>query len=116
MDFLFFNIFLTKFQRNEKIHHDDQKDTKHTLKPCLHWQSAVGKNDGKRDGNATFLDSLDIRDTVFYRVQCTLFCTENDADIFPAHYTWKVAEKGFKIAFMMNKLAIIISFEIILEK
>jgi hypothetical protein len=30
--------------------------------------------------------------------------------------TWKVAEKGFKIAFMMNKLAMIISFEIILEK
>ncbi len=27
-----------------------------------------------------------------------------------------VTEKGFKIAFMMNKLAMIISFEIILEK
>jgi hypothetical protein len=40
---------------------------------------------------------------------------ENDAEIFPAHYTWKVAEKGFKIAFMMNKLAMIISFEIIFE-
>ncbi len=36
--------------------------------------------------------------------------------IFPAYYTWKVAEKGFKMAGMMNKLAIIISFEIILEK
>ncbi len=44
------------------------------------------------------------------------FSIENDAEIFPAHYTWEVAEKGFKIAFMMNKLAIIISFEIILEK
>ncbi len=33
----------------------------------------------------------------------------------PAHYTWKVDEKEFRIAFMMNKLAIIISFEIILE-
>ena len=32
------------------------------------------------------------------------------------HYTWKVAEKGFKMAFMMNKLAMINSFEIILEK
>ncbi len=32
------------------------------------------------------------------------------------HYTWKVAEKGFKKAVMMNKLAMIISFEIILEK
>jgi hypothetical protein len=44
------------------------------------------------------------------------FYIENDAEIFPAHYTWKVAEKGFKIAFMMNKLAMIIPFEIILEK
>ncbi len=41
---------------------------------------------------------------------------ENDAEIFPAHYTWKVAEKGFKMASMMNKLAIINSCEIILEK
>ena len=32
------------------------------------------------------------------------------------HYTWKVAEKGFKMAFMMNKLAVINSCEIILEK
>jgi hypothetical protein len=38
------------------------------------------------------------------------------AEIFPAHYTLKVAEKGFKMAFMMNKLGMIISFEIILEK
>ncbi len=30
--------------------------------------------------------------TVFYQVQCIF---ENDAEIFPAHYTWKVAEKGF---------------------
>jgi hypothetical protein len=28
----------------------------------------------------------------------------------------KVAEEGFKIVLMMNKLAMIISFEIILEK
>jgi len=41
---------------------------------------------------------------------------ENDTEIFPAHYTWKEAEKGFNIAFMMNKLAMIIAFEIILEK
>ncbi len=45
-----------------------------------------------------------------------VFYFENDAEIFPVHCTWKVAEKGFKIAFMMNKLAITISFEIILEK
>jgi hypothetical protein len=30
------------------------------------------------------------------------FFIENDAEIFLAHYTWKVAEKGFKMAFMMN--------------
>jgi len=41
---------------------------------------------------------------------------ENDAEIFPAHYTWKVAEKEFKMAFMMNKLSMINSCEIILEK
>jgi hypothetical protein len=32
---------------------------------------------------------------------------ENDAEIFPAHYTWKVAHKGFKMASMMNKLAMV---------
>ncbi len=53
--------------------------------------------------------------TVLYRVKCTLFYIENDAEIFPAHFTWKVAEKGFKIVFIMNKLAMIISFEIILK-
>jgi hypothetical protein len=37
---------------------------------------------------------------------------ENDAEIFLAHYTWKVAEKGYK----MNKLAMINSCETILEK
>jgi len=42
---------------------------------------------------------------------------ENDAEIFLAHDTWKVAEKGFKMASIINKLAIIIkSCEIILEK
>jgi hypothetical protein len=46
---------------------------------------------------------------------CALFNIENDAEIFPAHYTWKVAEKGFKMAFMMNKLAMINSCVIILE-
>ncbi len=54
--------------------------------------------------------------TIFYREQCTLFYIENDAEIFPAHYTWKVAEKWFKMAFMMNKLAMINFCEIILEK
>jgi hypothetical protein len=41
---------------------------------------------------------------------------ENDSEIFPAHYTWKVAEKGFKMASIMNKLVMINSCEIILEK
>jgi hypothetical protein len=41
---------------------------------------------------------------------------ENDAEIFPAHYTWKVTEKWFKMASLMNKLAMINSCEIILEK
>jgi hypothetical protein len=41
---------------------------------------------------------------------------ENDAEIFPAHYTCKVAEKGSEMASMMNKLAMISSCEIILEK
>jgi hypothetical protein len=36
--------------------------------------------------------------------------------MLPAHYTWKVAEKGFKMAFMMNKYATINSCKIILEK
>jgi hypothetical protein len=44
------------------------------------------------------------------------FYIENDAKIIPAHYTWKVAKKGFKMAFMKNKLAMIHSCEIILEK
>ncbi len=42
------------------------------------------------------------------------FYIENDAEIFPVQYTWEVAVKGFEIAFMMNKLAIIISFDVIL--
>jgi hypothetical protein len=40
---------------------------------------------------------------------------EIDAEIFPAHYTWKVSEKGHNNACMMNKLAMINSCEIILE-
>ncbi len=56
--------------------------------------------------------------TVFYWVQCTIFFyIKNDAEIFPVHYTWKVAEKGYNLmAIMMNKLAMINSYEIIIEK
>ncbi len=52
---------------------------------------------------------------ILLSIVCT-FYIENYAEIFPAHYTWKVAEKGFKVALMMNKLAMISSCEIILEK
>jgi len=58
----------------------------------------------------------DLLCTVFYLVYCALFYIENNAEIFPAHYTWNVAEKGFKMAFMMNKDAMINSCKIILEK
>ncbi len=40
---------------------------------------------------------------------------ENDAEIFAAHYTCKAAEKGFKMACMMYKIAMINSCEINLE-
>ncbi len=54
-----------------------------------------------------------------YRILSSIVCTidiENDAEILRAHYTWKVTEKGFKMAFMMNNLAMMNSCEIILEK
>jgi hypothetical protein len=58
-----------------------------------------------------------MKHTVFYQVYCALFYIENDAEIFPVHYQWEVADKGFKMAFMMNnKLAMINSCEIILKK
>jgi hypothetical protein len=58
----------------------------------------------------------ELRVIIFYQAYCALFYIKNDAEIFPAHYTWKVAEKGFKMAFMINKLAMINSCENILEK
>ncbi len=53
-----------------------------------------------------------------YRILWSIVCTiyiENDAEISSVHYTWKVDEKEFKMAFMMNKLAMINSCEIIIE-
>jgi hypothetical protein len=41
---------------------------------------------------------------------------ENDTEVFLVHYMGKVSEKGFEMASMMNKLAMIDSCEIILEK
>jgi hypothetical protein len=51
----------------------------------------------------------------FIEYSADFFYIENDAEIFPVHYTCKIAEKGFKMAFMMNKLPMINSCEIILE-
>ncbi len=47
-----------------------------------------------------------------YCILSSVMCNENDAEIFPVHYTWKVAEKGCKMAFMTNKLAMFNSCEI----
>jgi hypothetical protein len=47
---------------------------------------------------------------------CALLYIENDAEIYPVHNTWKVAEKGVMVAFMMNKFAMISSCKINLEK
>jgi hypothetical protein len=41
--------------------------------------------------------------TVFYRVYCALFSTENYDELLPAHYAWKVPEKGFKINWVMGQ-------------
>jgi hypothetical protein len=41
---------------------------------------------------------------------------ENDAEVFHAHYTRKVAENCFKMASMMNKLVMINSREIFFDK
>jgi hypothetical protein len=40
---------------------------------------------------------------------------ENDAKIFPVHYTWKVTEKGLNIASKMNNLAMIILVKLFLK-
>ncbi len=45
---------------------------------------------------------VSFHDTGFYEVQCALFYIENEAEIFLVRYTWKVAEKMFKMDFMMN--------------
>ncbi len=54
-----------------------------------------------------------------YRILSSIvytFFIENDTEIFPPHYTCKVTEKGFKMAFIINKLAMINFCEIIIEK
>ncbi len=74
------------------------------------------KRKQKSNTTAYHNNGIFIREKYHYNLYTNLFYIENVAEIFPAHYTWKVIEKGFKIAFMMNKLAMIISFKIILEK
>jgi len=45
-----------------------------------------------------------------------LFYIKNYAEIFRAHYAWKVAEKWYKLmAFMMNKLEILILVKLFLK-
>ncbi len=39
-------------------------------------------------------------DHILSIIVCTIYI-ENDAEIFPAHLTWVVAEKGFKMALVM---------------
>jgi hypothetical protein len=52
----------------------------------------------------------------FIKYSAHFFYIENNAKIFSAHHTRKVDENGLKMAFMMNKLAMINSREIIIEK
>jgi hypothetical protein len=45
---------------------------------------------------------LKIRYQFNYRILSSVvhtFSIENDAEIFPAHYTCKIADKGFKMVF-----------------
>jgi hypothetical protein len=45
---------------------------------------------------------LKSRKWVKYYILSSIVCTfmhENDAEIFPPHYTWKVTDKGFKMAY-----------------
>jgi hypothetical protein len=51
----------------------------------------------------------------FIKYSVHFFTIENDAEIFPAHYPWKVPERRFRMAFMMNKDAMINSCKIILD-
>ena len=50
-----------------------------------------------------------------YHILSSIMCTfyiENDAEIFPAHMEGR---KGFKMVYMMNKLAILILVKIFLK-
>jgi hypothetical protein len=62
------------------------------------------------------LPILKVKYRILLRIACALFYIEKDTEILLVHFTWKVAEKGFKMALMMNKLAMINSCEIIIGK
>jgi hypothetical protein len=68
-----------------------------------------------RKENVTFLGLNLIENCILSSIVRT-FYMENDAEIFPAHHKWKVAEKGFKMASKINKPGMINSCEIIFEK
>jgi hypothetical protein len=54
-----------------------------------------------------------------YHILSSIVCTfyiENDAEIFPAHYTWEVAEKGFKMALWWINLQWLILLKLFLKK
>ncbi len=55
----------------------------------------------KSDTTAYQKNGICRREKYHYNLYTYLFYIENDAEIFPVHYTWKVVEKGFKKAFMM---------------
>jgi hypothetical protein len=52
------------------------------------------------------MQNFNITVTYFdYHILSSIMCPfyeENDAEIFSAHYAWKVAEKGFKMVSVMN--------------
>ncbi len=65
-----------------------------------------------------FCKNLQTSNDPTYRILSSMvrtFYIENDPEIFSAHYIPKVAEKGFKMAFMMTKLAMNDSCEIIVK-
>ncbi len=65
--------------------------------------------------NATKLSIVQICIPYFIEYSAHFFYIEDDADIFPVHYTWRVAEKGFKMAFVMNILARLILVKLFLK-
>ncbi len=51
----------------------------------------------------------------FIEYSAHFFYMKNDAEIFPVHDMWKVAEKRFKMACMMNNLQLLILVKLFLK-